>query len=110
MLVTNICVVVIRYFGGVKLGAGGLIRAYGTSTNQLLSKADTVEVRAKSTFIICGDYHHEPVLRHWLENRGGCLTRVCYEGNVRFFGELDKTLECELEAFVAANRMALLDV
>lgn len=36
---TNILCVVIRYFGGIKLGAGGLIRAYSTSASVALNKA-----------------------------------------------------------------------
>ena len=36
---TNILCVVIRYFGGIKLGAGGLIRAYSTSASAALNKA-----------------------------------------------------------------------
>ena len=33
----NICVIVVRYFGGIKLGAGGLVRAYTKVTSQVLS-------------------------------------------------------------------------
>lgn len=36
----NTCAIVVRYFGGIKLGAGGLIRAYGDCTKECLSKAD----------------------------------------------------------------------
>lgn len=36
---TNILCIVIRYFGGIKLGAGGLIRAYSTSASVALNKA-----------------------------------------------------------------------
>ena len=32
--ITNVLVVVIRYFGGIKLGAGGLVRAYTSSTSE----------------------------------------------------------------------------
>lgn len=35
----NICALVVRYFGGIKLGAGGLIRAYSNSTKLALDKA-----------------------------------------------------------------------
>ena len=35
---TNILIVVIRYFGGIKLGAGGLVRAYTTSASEIIKK------------------------------------------------------------------------
>ena len=40
---TNILCVVIRYFGGIKLGAGGLIRAYSSATSHVLSSATIYE-------------------------------------------------------------------
>lgn len=36
----NVCLAVIRYFGGIKLGAGGLARAYGQAARQVLEIAD----------------------------------------------------------------------
>lgn len=41
---TNILCVVIRYFGGIKLGTGGLIRAYSTSASEALNKATIVNL------------------------------------------------------------------
>ena len=40
----NVLVVVVRYFGGIKLGAGGLVRAYTNSGNLVLDKAKVVEM------------------------------------------------------------------
>lgn len=34
----NILIVVVRYFGGIKLGAGGLIRAYGAAAKEVIEK------------------------------------------------------------------------
>ena len=36
--INNILIVVIRYFGGIKLGAGGLIRAYGAAAKEVINK------------------------------------------------------------------------
>lgn len=41
--VTNVCVVVTRYFGGIKLGTSGLINAYKTATREALDNAQIVE-------------------------------------------------------------------
>ena len=39
----NTCALVVRYFGGIKLGAGGLIRAYGNAVSEALAKGILVE-------------------------------------------------------------------
>lgn len=41
---TNILVVVIRYFGGIKLGAGGLVRAYSNSVLEALKSTEVIEL------------------------------------------------------------------
>ena len=41
---TNIAVVVVRYFGGIKLGAGGLVRAYSKSVSENLKVADVIDI------------------------------------------------------------------
>ena len=45
--VTDAVVCVVRYFGGTKLGVGGLMRAYGGSAGQALDRADIVSVDIK---------------------------------------------------------------
>ncbi|MFC0606501.1 MULTISPECIES: IMPACT family protein [Rufibacter] len=47
---SNVLVVVIRYFGGIKLGVGGLIHAYKTATAEALAQAYVVE-RHETTFL-----------------------------------------------------------
>ena len=41
---TNIAVVVVRYFGGIKLGAGGLVRAYSKSVSENLRVAEIIDI------------------------------------------------------------------
>lgn len=50
-------VVVVRYFGGVKLGVGGLVRAYSQAANAVLNHADIVEVVPKVTLQL--DYGYD---------------------------------------------------
>lgn len=54
--ITNVLLVVVRYFGGVKLGVGGLISAYKTTAQLTLEEADIVERTIDKRFKITFDY------------------------------------------------------
>lgn len=53
----NIIVVVLRYFGGIKLGIGGLIRAYGGCAAECLRLAAKVTIINKIDIVISCDFH-----------------------------------------------------
>jgi uncharacterized YigZ family protein len=53
---TNTLVVVVRYFGGTKLGVGGLINAYKTVTAAALEKAEIKTVKVRVLFRLVYDY------------------------------------------------------
>ena len=53
---SDVMVVVVRYFGGIKLGIPGLIRAYKTSTADALSQAEVIDKVAGKTFRVTFDY------------------------------------------------------
>ena len=54
--VTNILIVVVRYFGGVKLGVGGLINAYRTAAQMTLDASKVVEQTINIDYLISFDY------------------------------------------------------
>ena len=54
--VTNVLVVVVRYFGGVKLGVGGLISAYKTTAQMALENAEIIEKTIDLYYTIVFDY------------------------------------------------------
>ena len=54
--VTNVLIVVVRYFGGVKLGVGGLINAYRTGAQLALDASEIVERTINIDFLITFDY------------------------------------------------------
>ena len=57
---TNVLVVVVRYFGGVKLGVGGLVQAYKTSAAEALAKAELVELEVMELASLDYDYSATP--------------------------------------------------
>lgn len=54
--VTNVCVIVVRYFGGVKLGVPGLINAYKTAAKEALDNAGIVQKTVNEVFSVECDY------------------------------------------------------
>lgn len=56
---TDLIVVVTRYFGGVLLGTGGLVRAYTTATARALENAEVVTVRSVVELSVTVDYPYE---------------------------------------------------
>jgi uncharacterized YigZ family protein len=56
--ITDVLVVVVRYFGGVKLGVGGLITAYKTAADDALGKATIIEKEIMEEVIISFDYQN----------------------------------------------------
>lgn len=85
---TDLVVVVTRYFGGVLLGAGGLVRAYSTATSEALDLARVVR-RSAATRVTVDAPHADAgrlhgVLRDWAEDHDGALHDVEYGTSVRF--------------------------
>lgn len=54
--VTNVLVVVVRFFGGIKLGVGGLISAYRTAAQMALEASEIIEKTINIHYIVSFDY------------------------------------------------------
>lgn len=65
--VHNILAIITRYFGGIKLGAGGLIRAYAGTVAQGLDEAGLVERLWREKIQIDIDYQNNDQLTYWLK-------------------------------------------
>ena len=64
----NVLVVVIRYFGGIKLGPGGLIRAYSNTCKEGINKSTLVELIKGIESSITFDYSKEKEISYLLKN------------------------------------------
>ena len=82
---------VVRYFGGVKLGAGGLVRAYTDAVAQALLTADKV-ARIKTQHLACSvPYALEGLVRRELEGVQAVLNSVTHTSMVSLQFELPET-------------------
>ncbi|WP_399095619.1 YigZ family protein [Streptomyces sp. BBFR2] len=90
--------VVTRYFGGVKLGAGGLIRAYGGAVGEALDTLGTVVRRRYRLATVTVDHQRAGKLENDLRATGRAVREVIYGAEVRIGIGLP---EAEVEAFGA---------
>ena len=65
---TNIVCVVVRYFGGIKLGAGGLVRAYSRSASENLKQNMIVPIIEYSVISLTFNYSYLTVIENSLRN------------------------------------------
>ncbi len=82
---------VVRYYGGVKLGAGGLVRAYTDAIAQALQLATRIERIAEARLTIEVGYPEEARVRHWIEQENCTLVESHYTMNVRLTIRLPAT-------------------
>lgn len=71
-------VVVTRYFGGVKLGAGGLIRAYGSTTSEAIKKTGVVKRQLMQGYSIIIEYSLLGTLENELRNSKHIIESIHY--------------------------------
>ncbi len=78
----EIVLVVVRYFGGIKLGAGGLVRAYSSSASLAMDKLKTIPIVESKVFNIKFDYNLETNIKHLLESQNIDIQKADYSTHV----------------------------
>jgi putative IMPACT (imprinted ancient) family translation regulator len=73
-----VLVVVTRYYGGTKLGTGGLARAYGTAARTALDACATTEKRVTLDFILDFDYNDLGLVHHAVNGHDGTVISTDY--------------------------------
>ncbi len=61
------CVIIARYFGGTKLGTGGLVRAYSAATKLVLDEAQWAPLEAKVNVKLFSDYQEINQVQRWMQ-------------------------------------------
>lgn len=97
MDLTNVGVVAVRYFGGIKLGAGGLTRAYARITSETIKKAEIKEIVSLPTFKIIASYDLQNIVDKYLRKNNILILQKDYEISVEFLiAHNDKSIVDEL--------------
>lgn len=81
--INDVCCVVTRYFGGVLLGAGGLIRAYGGTCKLALDDAGKVTRKEGSLIEITCSYELYGKINNYIINENVVVKNQVFEENVR---------------------------
>lgn len=89
--ITNVLIVVVRFFGGVKLGVGGLITAYKTAAQMAVENAEIIKRTIDVHFIIAFDYKNM--------NK---VMRVIKEKNLELISQ-QMEMSCEIEIATRKN-------
>lgn len=85
---TDVVAVVTRYFGGILLGAGGLVRAYSSAVSEALDEAQIIERVAMARLLVSTSHAEggkaEYFLRDWLTSHNGLFEPPQYGQEVTF--------------------------
>ena len=95
----NVTAVVTRYFGGIKLGAGGLVRAYSKSVLEAINEAEILEVELYDVYTLIFEYSDIKLADNEVRNNNLEITnkeysdKVTYEVVSKDFRDIEKIFE-----------------
>lgn len=88
----NILVIVTRYFGGILLGTGGLVRAYSKVTSEALEKGTYIEIEKGKTIKVTIQYSETEAFKYYCKKSGIRIIKEEYLDNVEFFIEISNEM------------------
>jgi len=83
--------VVVRYFGGIKLGAGGLVRAYSSSASLAMDKLEVMTLVDTTTCTLTFNYNLESNIKHLLKTENIPIQQADYAEQVSFTLDVPKS-------------------
>lgn len=108
--VGELTAVVTRYSGGIKLGTGGLVKAYGGGVQQALIVLQTKEKIITSQWVLCCEYNQVSLVETLLAELAGQQINTEYGSQVTMCIELDCRLEAEFCAKLTNRSGGQIDV
>ncbi|MDR2534174.1 MAG: YigZ family protein [Tannerellaceae bacterium] len=99
---TNILVVVVRYFGGIELGVGGLIGAYRTAAAEAIAAAETIERTVNQSFDITFPYPLQNAVMRILKEEGPAILSRRFEAGCTIAISIRRSLASRLQSRLEA--------
>ncbi|MCR4564258.1 MAG: YigZ family protein [Clostridiales bacterium] len=97
---TDVCIVVTRYFGGILLGGGGLVRAYSHTASLAVEAGVKIEMSLCISFSLECDYSFFGKVNSLVEENGGVIENTEYLDNVIVSGYIPEELFMKLDSKV----------
>jgi len=109
-LIGNVIIIVVRYFGGIKLGAGGLTRAYAGSAQAAVDEMILNPYVPMTQIQILAEFATEAQCRYIIESLGGHIDDVAYSKQVTLIATLAEADVENLKARLAMDGQVLDDL
>ena len=101
--IINSAVIIVRYFGGIKLGTGGLVRAYGDSVNEVIKISEFKEYQKLINKILVCDYNELSKLEYLLNQENINIKSKEFSTQINLTIELTKQQFEALEMKLSRN-------
>ena len=86
----NVLIIVTRYFGGILLGTGGLVRAYSDATTKVIESATLANETLGFEIEVTVNYSDLDLLKYYCKNNNINITNTIFENNIKCFLEVTK--------------------
>lgn len=105
--ICNVLVIVTRYFGGILLGTGGLVRAYSDATLKAIEQAEIVKEENGIEVLIEVEYPELENFKYYCRKNGINITNIEYDKNIKCFIEINTQ---EKEELISNNEKKVINI
>lgn len=108
--IVDLMVIVIRYFGGIKLGTGGLVRAYSQATRLAVDALVLIRHQPMLQFAVQCAYPEEQHIKHWLQQHEGEVLAADYTEQISLIIEIPEEQSTQWRGFLAQRQLTAKNV
>ena len=107
--VTNIIITITRWFGGILLGTGGLVKAYTDSAKGLLDVATLKELKTEQCLKIVCSYSEASLIKKTIENGNAEILNEIYTQNVEYLIRISEENIKALVEYIHSSTRAFIE-